>query len=645
MKIISQLLLSVSLLFLLMPKAQAQELQTGVVQPMGDNHIKVEFENHTYLFPPAPSDPTLRTWVEQNHASAINGAGIRATGGTADGGDELMKAKAKFDIYFANAGTYYIYLRVLAPDATTNSLCVPDAFNKPSCTQVDVPIPGPGFQWLEIPTPFIVPPAELGDVFTLTFFPWEENLLIDQLVLHQMQGEVPIQLEALSLTGQQLPLPPQGVIGLSTFEDLPWEMQINAGQSQNYNPSIDFPGVNEDFFPFVGLQFLQMDQQSNDLVTGNSNVTFNPVVISCYPASTIELCFRWISPAAIDGLFGLGDIFTVNVAYFDGITPLTTENLLLVNGTDINTQGQCYQQTCQILTIPASATQFILTFDLISDDPLADIWLDQVSLETNSTAAPLALMTDCMLAGPDLEVNGINSENEVSYIWVVSDGTVVGPSPTATTFNHTFTANGTYLVCLIVVDACGNFHIDCKEVTITGFLPVELMAFDVKKDGLDALIHWRTQTEINNSHFLVEHSYDGYRFNKLGRVEGAGNATAEKHYHFRHQLPGPGTHYYRLLQIDFDGKNEYSEIISIQFDKKPEVSFFPNPFSSWIYMEYEQTTSSTITVFDINGRLVFEERSGIEQGFDLGILPSGVYYAKVLDESGHVIKIERLLKQ
>lgn len=626
-----------------MPNAQAQELRSGVIQQVGSDNIKVEFETYTYLFPPAPSDPTLRTWVEESNANASNGMGIRADGGSANGGDPLKMSKVKFDIYFATSGNYYMYLRVLAPDGNSNALCIPTGFNKPICSVQTISPPSSSFQWLAIPTPFNVPAASIGDVLTLTFFPHEVDVLVDQMVLHTDPALVPIELEALSLTGQQLPLPPQGVIGLSTFEDLPWELQVNTGASSNIN-TVGFPGVDEDYFPYVGLQVLQMDQQSNDLITGNSNVTFDPFAIDCYAGSDLELCFRWIAPAAIDGLFGLGDIFTVNVAYFDGITPLSTENLLLVNGTDINTQGQCYQQTCTILTVPLLADFFVLSFDLISDDPLADIWLDQVSLETSSTDAPLALMTDCMLAGPDLEVNGFNSLNEVSYIWVVSDGTVVGPSPTATTFNHTFTANGTYLVCLIVVDACGNLHIDCKEVTITGFLPIELMSFDAKKEKENVLLNWSTQTETNNSHFMVEHSTDGIRFRALGRIEGAGDATNIQHYQYQHNDPGSGIHYYRLLQVDFDGQSEYSDIISLEFDAKPDIQVFPNPFRDWVRVEYDLSNPVQFKVFDVNGRLLFSENVREAQALDLGFLKTGVYFAKVQSENGKVIKQERIIK-
>lgn len=645
MKIISNLLLCLCLSFLLMPKTWAQELAPGVIQQTGADNIKVEFEAHTYLFPPAPSDPTLRTWVAESHANASNGMGIRADGGSANGGDPFMMSKVKFDIYFDTPGDYYLYLRVLAPDVNSNSLCIPTGFNKPICTEFQIPVPDPfNFQWIELPLPFNVPMAEIGDVFTLPFFPFEEDLLIDQMVLHQMQGLLPAQLDLLGLTPQQLPLPPQGVIGLSTFEGLPWELQIGA--SQNIDSGVAFPGVDEDFFPYVGLQFLHMDQQDNSLASGNSNVTFNPIDISCYPGSDIELCFRWIAPAAFDDLFGLGDVFTVNVAYFDGATPLLPlENLLLVNGVDINTQGLCYQQTCTILTVPASATNFVLTFDLISDDPLADIWLDQVSLETTSPMAPRALMTDCMLAGPDLDVEGFNSENVASYTWVINGSVVSGPSPTATTLSHTFTANGTYLVCLIVLDACFNAHIDCKEITITGFLPIELIAFDAKKEKEDVMLYWSTQSETNNSHFILEHSVNGRDFAKLGRVEGAGDANTLQEYQYQHDKPGAGTHYYRLLQVDFDGQSEYSEIISVRFDAKPDVVLFPNPFSDWINVTNELPRAYLqFKLYDVNGRLLLENRLEGANGFDLSFLNTGVYLAKILDENGDTIQHERIVK-
>jgi hypothetical protein len=76
-------------------------------------------------------------------------------------------------------------------------------------------------------------------------------------------------------------------------------------------------------------------------------------------------------------------------------------------------------------------------------------------------------------------------------------------------------------------------------------------------------LEWVTKSERNNDYFSIERSEDGKIFETIKQINGAGNSTKKLHYDFTDYSPLRGTNYYRLKQTDYDGKSEYSKIITI----------------------------------------------------------------------------------
>lgn len=95
-------------------------------------------------------------------------------------------------------------------------------------------------------------------------------------------------------------------------------------------------------------------------------------------------------------------------------------------------------------------------------------------------------------------------------------------------------------------------------------LPVELTIFEGEKlnDRLNAL-RWITLSEKNNDYFIVEHSLDGKTWNEVSHVEGEGNSSTPIEYSVVHLFTPERINYYRLKQVDFDGKSETFDVISI----------------------------------------------------------------------------------
>ncbi len=108
-------------------------------------------------------------------------------------------------------------------------------------------------------------------------------------------------------------------------------------------------------------------------------------------------------------------------------------------------------------------------------------------------------------------------------------------------------------------------------------LPITLINFNGKNLGHKNSLKWETESEINNKSFVLERSYDGKNFYKIYEIEGQGNSNIQNDYQFIDQEIQPKTAYYRLSNIDFDGKINRIKTIQITSNSSNNNRIFPNP--------------------------------------------------------------------
>ena len=139
----------------------------------------------------------------------------------------------------------------------------------------------------------------------------------------------------------------------------------------------------------------------------------------------------------------------------------------------------------------------------------------------------------------------------------------------------------------------------------TFVLPVELSRFEARTENSRVLLEWTTETELNNSHFDIEHSYDGRNFKPVGHRQGYGNTQSRQHYQFRHQPDQQGLQYYRLAQYDYDGTKTYSDVISIRFGKENQLAAFPTNTQGPLHLQWQQPTppQTQLLILNTNGQL------------------------------------------
>lgn len=188
---------------------------------------------------------------------------------------------------------------------------------------------------------------------------------------------------------------------------------------------------------------------------------------------------------------------------------------------------------------------------------------------------------------------------------------------------------------------------DLNVVLLPVGFPVEMTHFTAEAQGHDALLRWETASESDNAGFEVQHNAGSNAWEAEGFVPGKGDSDKPARYEFR--VPGlsPGTHFFRLKQIDDSGKSSFSDVRSLEIrGKSIFVSFRPNILTnaSELFFRVENAASVQVEIFNAAGI-----PTGLSWEFDLegettvpveaGHLPAGVYFAVIRTDS------ERLVEQ
>ena len=160
-------------------------------------------------------------------------------------------------------------------------------------------------------------------------------------------------------------------------------------------------------------------------------------------------------------------------------------------------------------------------------------------------------------------------------------------------------------------------------------LPLNLISFSATKDRNNVQLSWGTSSEINTSKFEIQWSADDSIFKKLGDVT-AKNTITVNNYSFTHITPANGMNYYRLKQIDKDGKYTFSKTININMlTGSSNITIVPNPAYYKITVTLPTNNDiRVVRIFDAAGRLVLQksiQASSTQVEINIQELKSGLY--------------------
>ncbi|MBL0055491.1 MAG: T9SS type A sorting domain-containing protein [Chitinophagaceae bacterium] len=206
-----------------------------------------------------------------------------------------------------------------------------------------------------------------------------------------------------------------------------------------------------------------------------------------------------------------------------------------------------------------------------------------------------------------------------------------------------------YCFFVLATDRVGNAEVlrpgEIRCTSIGPPLPVTWLYFKGKTVSKDNLLEWATAYEQNSKQFDVERSLNGTVFNRITVVNAAGNSSQTKIYQYTdHDIDRLHSEYmfYRLKQIDLDGRFKYSNIVRLRYNENSMVNsiVYPNPTQGLITILVgdKALVGSEAALYDVNGRLLENIRiTANSQSFSLQAYVNGVYYIRLSNKE--VLKI------
>lgn len=183
-----------------------------------------------------------------------------------------------------------------------------------------------------------------------------------------------------------------------------------------------------------------------------------------------------------------------------------------------------------------------------------------------------------------------------------------------------------------------------------GPLPVTLTRFSGKLlQSNQVEVDWTTSMEINSKLFVLQRSYDGSIFTDVQTIAGNGTTNLVHNYSVTDDLNSftGSVAYYRLKQIDLDGKENLSKIIPVKLKATAnQTTVSPNPFSDYINIntQWDNAEMVTVRIFNVQGKMVASKKVSVNKGENnirmdnLSNLPSGNYYLEILSATKKIVQ-------
>jgi hypothetical protein len=330
---------------------------------------------------------------------------------------------------------------------------------------------------------------------------------------------------------------------------------------------------------------------------------------------------------------------TKNISYAQGFSPgqwyelaFVTNHLdathdttgVFVNGNYIGSIPVGYDTTAGTglpLTIGANGIDNTENWDGSLDEVrLWNVPLDKTQIQTNLIST--------------LTGNEPNLAALYSFDQGIPDGTNTGM--TLAIDNSPATNNATL----------SNFSLASTSTNFTAHamvpLPLTLVQFTATKQSNTSQLQWQTAQEQNTRDFVIERSGNGSDYTDIGTVAAAGTSSSKRYYYFTDNAPLEGNNYYRLREIDLDGKFTYSPVRMLSFTMAGNLIWYSTGTNA-AEVRLHNGSNELYTITNMAGTTL---RTGRLSGGVASIaqLPSGVYLVKVVTNAGNELTVKVLLK-
>lgn len=154
-----------------------------------------------------------------------------------------------------------------------------------------------------------------------------------------------------------------------------------------------------------------------------------------------------------------------------------------------------------------------------------------------------------------------------------------------------------------------------KIITEEDTTPVNLTSFTAELRNNAVALNWSTASEQNNARFDILRSSNGKSFNKINAVAGKGNSTEKEYYTYTDFLSTSGVNYYKLNQVDFDGKvKEYGPLVVNNTLLVSEFKIYQLRDKIQIETYSFKDTEGLLLITDMTGRELHRQRVSLVSG-------------------------------
>jgi hypothetical protein len=202
-----------------------------------------------------------------------------------------------------------------------------------------------------------------------------------------------------------------------------------------------------------------------------------------------------------------------------------------------------------------------------------------------------------------------NGDKVFGYSLMATDVNVTAPAQIIN-YNNSTRFPLTTLDATGGIDLIGDVDI-FRMNSLACVLPVTFSYVKAVNTDKGIEVQWQTLTEKDNARFEVEHSADGINFEKIGTVNSVKNFSSIADYSFLHRFPVKGVNYYRVKQVDIDGKYTYTDVVQVAFKINliKGMAVFPNPCRASeinnLYIKAETSGKYNLKIYNSAGQTEF----------------------------------------
>jgi beta-glucanase (GH16 family) len=422
------------------------------------------------------------------------------------------------------------------------------------------------------------------------------------------------------------------------------------------------PDATTNFPQTMTVDYVRVYQKIQDIaITGKTWVETNTPAVSYAVPSLAGMTYQWsVTNGTLVSGQGSAQIMvnwaatngSVSVAMNDGCTPSATASTPVTVTPNLWDNYGFEQNYVSWETRPlynSKATFGINSSDFTEGSKSACVTTNTVG--TNPWDIQLSRANLDLLGGTNYTFrfkakSSVNQTVRSSFIRQSNFSTIAGQLINLTnawqTFTQTFTpsANENVMWNADLATQLGTVCFDDFVFARTNVLPIELRDFKGTPQYNGNFLTWTTTNEVNNQGFYVERlNPTTHDWGNIGFVKSTFqiSPTSNTNYEFIDNQPLT-TSYYRLRQMDNDGKQTLSKVISIAGKGNNRLTIYPNPVSNILTIDH--ASGSDFQIINLLGQIVkTSTRVDISPMFiDVSALPKGAYFLKIGGEQAKFIK-------